>query len=378
MSITIFGDEAGFTGVDLLNLEQPIFCYSTVCIDEQYAKSIVLDIRQKFKLQATMTELKGSKIVKRKDSIKILEYLLSKIKGDFLITYAIKDYIVCCELFEYIYEPVLANVSSFLYGNHFHLFVSNMLYLMYKAGEKDAVDLFDDIFNYLRWGDISKLRILFKKKRLDSATTPIKEILAFALKHKTKILDEFRADPQAKIDIPPWTLDLTVTCIHTMLAKWGETNPEIKFVYDESKALESDFAQEVFKSMLHRKGPSIKISIGAEPVSITYNLSEMPQKRTSTESEAIQIADLLVSFFYHGQTNRTQKGKDILSQFSSYSDKILPIGPILGVIDPSQKLPNVNAQLLIELSKISSKNLSDKAIVPRLYSSLFILTELYT
>ena len=190
--VTIYGDEAGYTGSDLTNLDQKYFCYSTVCITDEEAKRIVLDLRKQFRFQESMVELKGSVISKRKDSKIILETLLSRLSDSFLLTAARKDYVVCCKLFEYIFEPVVASCSSAFYFHQFHRFLANLFYLEYASKNPLAFDLFEDLTNYLRWGRIESFKILFRKDRISEANEPLRDILQFALNHKDIILSEFR------------------------------------------------------------------------------------------------------------------------------------------------------------------------------------------
>jgi hypothetical protein len=48
--LTIFCDESGFTGQDLLNPDQPYFSYSSVLIDPEEAQQLVAQATADFRL----------------------------------------------------------------------------------------------------------------------------------------------------------------------------------------------------------------------------------------------------------------------------------------------------------------------------------------
>jgi hypothetical protein len=58
---TIYFDESGFTGNDLLNDDQPVFVYASVAIEPSQAEDIIAEMISRFRLQGD--ELKGSNLV---------------------------------------------------------------------------------------------------------------------------------------------------------------------------------------------------------------------------------------------------------------------------------------------------------------------------
>ena len=57
---TIYCDEAGFTGNNMLDTEQPIFTYASVAMDQTEAKDLIMRIRQRHHIKAE--ELKGAQL----------------------------------------------------------------------------------------------------------------------------------------------------------------------------------------------------------------------------------------------------------------------------------------------------------------------------
>lgn len=373
--VTIYGDEAGYTGNDLSNPEQKYFCYSTVCITEEEATQIVLDLRKQFRFQESMVELKGAVISKRKDAKTILETLLSRLSGSFLLTAARKDYVVCCKLFEYVFEPVVAPCSSVFYSHHFHRFLANLFYLEYASKNPLAFDLFEDLTQYLRWGRIESFKILFRKDRIAEANEPLRDILQFALNHKNIILSEFRSTDTGEIDVPGWLLDLAITDIGHMLARWGERHDELTFIHDESKALETDYAKGVFGTMVQRSGPTRYVNFfKGEPEPITFNLKGMPISGNSKEYTGIQLADLLSSFLYQALNNESDT---LYEAFLPYSETTHMIGPDSGYVDFGNAGTWLNSMTLHEIPSLTYQQICKEREMARLYRDNAILLRYY-
>jgi len=319
----IYGDEAGFTGENMLDDQQPYFCYTTVAIDETEAEKIISELRDKYHFQ-NGSELKGKTVYKRRDNLRIIEDLLSKVNKRFKTTIDDKRFTVCCRLFEYIYEPVLAANSSIFYSNFFHLMIANSFYLSYTARNEFAVKLFNDTYNYLRWGSIDNLEILFKKEYIEKATYPIKYFLRFAYKYRDIILEEFKLKEEGnKIITPDWLLDLTLTKINLMLGMWGEEYEQLEVYLDNSKPLFSEISMMCFDAMVNRKGNPVYMEFGGKRDIITYNLVRRPNLISSDESYGIQIADLLSSMFIKSALNaKFKKDEKSITSFKLFLENI--------------------------------------------------------
>lgn len=160
---SVFGDEAGITGYDLLNPTQPIFTYATLAIEENEAQKIVQLLHQKFKIQSP--ELKGATICKRKDWPKIYEIINNRVSGKYFVVVADKKYALCCKMFEYIFEGVLSEKNSILYSFQFHKFIATLFYYEVNHNYLYSKDLLSDMQNYLHFDDPSSLNTLGPSSR---------------------------------------------------------------------------------------------------------------------------------------------------------------------------------------------------------------------
>ena len=128
---TIFCDEAGFTGNNLLDKEQEVFAFAGISVSEDRAAETVERTLRDFKLQGT--ELKGSRFLKTENGRRAISALLKKYAPDARVVAHLKNYALAAKFFEYIFEPALSDQNSIFYNCGFHLYISNLLFEHSKA-----------------------------------------------------------------------------------------------------------------------------------------------------------------------------------------------------------------------------------------------------
>jgi hypothetical protein len=97
-------DEAGHTGPDLLAPKQRYFGFSSIAVGDTEAVEIINKARRDHPVQ--MLELKASKLLASQRGLKLVEALLRACEGRYALSVHDKLYALCCQFFEYIYEPV--------------------------------------------------------------------------------------------------------------------------------------------------------------------------------------------------------------------------------------------------------------------------------
>ena len=120
----VYCDESGFSGNRLSDAASPFFVYSSVAIGRDRAAELVQRIMRDYRLQGK--ELKGSNLLKNNLGRKAVASVLAETLPISQSVAYHKQFALACKLFEYIYEPVIANSSSVFYNIGFHKFVSNL------------------------------------------------------------------------------------------------------------------------------------------------------------------------------------------------------------------------------------------------------------
>ncbi|HEX8167048.1 MAG TPA: DUF3800 domain-containing protein [Beijerinckiaceae bacterium] len=277
-------DEAGFTGNDMLNPEQPHFSYASHDLELTEAQELIRRVRATYRIQ--MPELKSSKLLKTNYGRALLSDVLDQMHGRYITSIYHKRLSLTCKLFEYIYEPVLQHNNALFYKNNLHRFVAMYLYIL--VIDRPIEDLAREFEAFMRSLDPTDAPTLFGSGGPD-ADPLVGQILRFARGYNVVIAQETRA-LQRTGDTGKWVLDLTVSAIFSHLAAWGERYPLIEVVCDDSKPLLA--LADTFNVMINRPDRAHMALFGKRRP-ITWNMSQPIAFASSSTHAGIQIADLI-------------------------------------------------------------------------------------
>src|SRR5437879_2589559 len=102
MALTIYCDEAGFTGNNLADDGNPYFTFASVALEPSGAAALIDEAKAEFRLQG---EVKGANLTKHPAGRN-----------------------AAGKLFEYIFEPALSENNYLFYSIGFHRFIANLLH----------------------------------------------------------------------------------------------------------------------------------------------------------------------------------------------------------------------------------------------------------
>lgn len=346
----VYFDESGFTGNKLLDVQQPIFCYASVVIEDEEAKLLVEYIIKKYKIQNG--EIKGGKLVKKNKGRRAIDEILTALHGKMKVSVSDKKYALAGKFFEYIFEPSLARINSIFYQLNFHKFVSTMLYLELVNNQTAAEYLFEEFEELMRSGDFTNLKLLFGGHTDDRLTQTMGYILTFTLKNKTNVekeLDGYIGEGSGK-----WSLDLTNTSLYTLLSDWGQSYETLTAYCDKSKPLETD--HELLDAMVGRED-KVYSTFGDQRIPITFNLTESINLVDSQDYAGVQLADAVAAAFSYACNRNNQdefaiKWRDLIEDVVTYGS----VFPDFDHIDPSRMEALRNGMILQELARRSENN----------------------
>ena len=276
-------DESGYTGYDLLNLDQPVQAASSLMIDEKTAQGLIVDTFPKSRAK----ELKHKKISKRKSYWKPLLEIQKTILNDFSgITY------VCDKKYFLILRFLDDCVEPFFYQNGINFFkdghnsaLASLLY--YTAGTLWGKKQFDDLLYLYQRASKSKTILNIQLLTGHAKSLIGKELSEFLLPLSRKV-------ESCTKDIlnPDNDTDIVFIVILSLVNRLEEViDREYMIVHDTSNKLKR------YKKAIERFiGISENISFKATKISgfnFPLKLSAVEQK-DSKSSFAIQLADLLV------------------------------------------------------------------------------------
>lgn len=343
--LTLYCDESGFTGENLLYNGQPIFTYAAVSCDEVQTKLYIQELIQKYKIQTT--ELKGTNLITQRSGKgkKLILEVLEQYNGQYKVSLHNKKFALACKFFEYIFEPVIASQSVLFYKNSFHLFISNYLYMMFSADTRSAKEIFEQFEQAMRNRQFSLLEKLFSVDNIDAddKTTPM--IIEFIKCNHIKIREELES-------VKKWTLDLTTTSLYTLLTQWNRGNEYSLQVYcDNSKPL--DYDKKFFDCFIGRT-EEVYSPVMKSPIPLTCNLLEPINMVDSKDKFSIQVADVISVAYAYSVQNDDDFAKKIQDYYPHHLSEV-NIVPDFSYIDLTKPSVFLNAMILEELH-IRSKN----------------------
>jgi hypothetical protein len=118
---TVFADESGNTGEDLLSLDQPVFAVGSVRLSDEDATSLLASTEIGDRREWKFSRLKRSGVGRRS----ILQIINSLEPKRAKWAAAHKRYMISCKLVDELLEPVLKDAGIDLYDKAGQIVVSN-------------------------------------------------------------------------------------------------------------------------------------------------------------------------------------------------------------------------------------------------------------
>jgi len=352
---SVFCDEAGFTGNNLLDSEQEVFALAGVAMETDKAREVVERTLRDFNLQGP--ELKCSRMLKTDQGRRAITSVLKGCAENTRLVAHLKKFALACKFFEYIFEPALAEQNSIFYGCGFHLFIGNFLWMMLRARRASAETIFEEFSKFARDGSVEALEKLFPGGGLvvNLESDPLAAISLFAMINRGAIqgeIDSIHSDRST----PSWILDLTTTSLFSVLRYWGETYEELDLFCDRSKPIETEI--DILKTMVGRRD-HFRMNVFGKDTQFTFNLVREPSLVDSKDHAGVQIADVFASSLarawqdtFRSKADSMEKDWLAITRECHLDDCIWPD---LDLVDLYKRNGFVNTLVLLELAERSVK-----------------------
>ena len=350
----IYCDEAGFTGANLLDVNQPYFTFATTDIDEDAARELLTEAVAKFNLQsfrAPNGELKGAVLAKETEGQKALEWIFEQSRDNLYVTIHDKLFATAGKFFDLTFEPLLSAYKPFFFTRNFHRFAVTAIYLGLKVKNQkmlEAVRDFHTIFQPKNLVDGAALQATIESGVLDPSSA-VESILYLWKLNEKQILAEYDKVSDKSVGINKWTLELSLTSLHTSLDYWARKHTVMTPVCDDSAPLwelQSLVGEKVVGTSIEGED-GIRVFNGATVNPIVF--------RKSHESAGIQIADFAASAFYYAFNNRAEPFADNLINNSLSQINPGSVMPVMEHFDPENEQAMRNHITLIALVENSER-----------------------
>ena len=353
---TIYCDEAGFTGNNLLDEQQPAFSYASVAIEETDADRIVRQLRKDFRLQGS--ELKGAQLAKSKRGRAVILDALGSIRGRYIATYHHKKFSLACKFFEYVYEPVLSRYNSLFYQHGFHRFVAALIYMNFIRKDEPTTNLVEQFEKFMRSLNPTDAPILFTGAAANAASDEaFRDVARFIDGYRSVILQESQY-------VGDWVLDLSITALYAQIAQWGERFDVISVYCDDSKPLR-DLTPTLNTMVGRTKRTSIFFGQKRRP--LTFNLAQPIQLVSSATHAGVQLADVVSSAVLQATKDpESDWSQAVLTETQPHMHEDC-IVPDLTPLDLETPAGAVNALVLRELGERAKQGADPLSGMPELY-----------
>ena len=269
-------DEAGFTGPDLLNSDQPFFVYSAIDLTGAEAGAIVGSAREKHRIQAP--ELKSKSLRGRGNWPEIACEIAKAANGRAMVISFDKRLSLAGKAFEYVFEPVLQDRNSLFYRSNIHRFVMNALHRAMSASGAGIDRLETELQSFMRAFDPASAPSWFSETGPGEKSSAVECIQRFARGYAERIksgTDHLRA---SQGDSGKWTLDLTGAALFSLVWRgWGPRFTSIELLCDDSKPLR---AQEEFLNQMGERPNGF---------SVTDGKVDVPREGEASETRSVRV-----------------------------------------------------------------------------------------
>lgn len=360
-------DEAGHTGPDLLAPDQRYFGFASVAVDDIEAAKFIDNARAANPVQ--MPELKASRLLGSERGRKIITALLGSCEGRFSVSVHDKLLALCCQFFEYIYEPVFKDDPWLLYDKNMHRFVAMYAYLWMMDHESEAPRAISEFQTYMRSRDPADAPFLFDNPRQPltrdgSGEHPFESVLRFAYGYRDIII----ADNADLDEVLPhsgrWTLDLSATSLWCHLNRWGRAGKHLSVWCDASKPLQAMAPK--FRG--DESDPGIRRARQkGRTEQLGWKLAHPVVFADSKGHPAIQIADVIAGTAVAVIAGKLPQGCDAVVESIARHGMDQSILPDFSIVNPSNREAAVNALILYGLATRAERHTNPYENLPALY-----------
>lgn len=285
--LTVFVDECGYTGPDLLSTDQPVFVLASLGASEEECRAF----RERFFDGVSADELKHSALCRRergrKRILAFLEHVVAFEPPRVRFCYAHKRFALVCKMVDLIIEPSMYQMGYDAYDRGMNLALANVTYIVCSSLGADG--LFDEILSafqtLVRDPTLRHLAVFRDAVEPSTGIEPLDDVLRnfhLAVCHLSGDLLQL---------VEPIDLDLCLTFAVELLSCWRSGTAEgIEVVHDASSAMASQLA--VWDSV---------VDVGVPPETVGYDRRKrtypIAVERTRLEAShdwaGLQLADLL-------------------------------------------------------------------------------------
>lgn len=304
----IYIDEAGNTGQDLLNEDQPVF----VLASHNYTKQEITALRNIFEIKGELhfKNLKDSAIG-RKNLVEFINHsLISEEHINVVIAHKLN--VACGHIVDRLMEPVYFDDNLDIYSGKQNMVLNTFIQVFgAKYWDKQLFETF--LVSFIRMARIKSDESIdafydTARKLYDSPKTRERKLLVAVLKSRDQINDILSY-------IDKFALDVTLSSFLALCHLWFTKKSELLTVFhDNSKQLE--FYQYLIDKLIDTKQEKKTIQMGTQVVTLPYQVEKL-HLVDSEKFLGVQLADLIASTMSFNYNNKNARQQQFVKQIQN-------------------------------------------------------------
>ncbi len=311
---TIFVDESGYTGFDLLNADQPAFALASLQFSEEESR----ELRHRFFGAVGSAELKHSRLRRRPNRqalvVDFLEHL-SENSSAFKIAAVHKRFALVCKMVDLLVEPSMRKHGYDAYQDGANLALANITFYIVKslspAGFWDH--LLSTFQHFVCNPTHETARDLYDVLDDVSAPPPLVSVLQY---YKLAIRD---LGPGVLSTLSCDCLDVALTCALNLMACWrAATTSRLELIHDASSKMAEQ--RDLWEATMD---PTLQpVTVGYDRRTMRYPIAvHRTMLESSQQWAGLQLADVVAGAVAHALRHRTpEKGAR-----DAYAERIISI-----------------------------------------------------
>ena len=358
----IYFDEAGYSGNNLLDNSQPLYCYLGIEDVDGKLKEKFLNLKNLHRYKTDL-EIKGANLSKSVKGQKFLIDLWNTFGNECKFVLHDKKFALACKMFEYVYEPVYSNVNTLFYQINFHKFIATSMYNLFMNSDHSAEQLFNGFYQFIKNKGNESLDKYIQSCGIVE-TSPLYYFSLFCEKHKTEIASDIDfTDKREK-----FILDLTLTSLYNLLGIFSNGNSEAMEIHcDNSKPIAND--KSFWKAFVGNTRIVYDTELGSG-TQLTFNLSQEPILDDSKTIIQLQVADMLASSVYQAYLHPDSDFSKKINDFSKNSYvEAYSVAPV----DLQMAYDEHEKQVFHEIIRLLSSSKSKKQKIEKLAEKSYSL-----
>ena len=291
MTTAIGFDEAGNTGPDLLNPDQPLYVLASVRLTDEEAACVLESPQRERHFAKDRTSRAGRDRIVRS----LTSPLLTKDTVRYTVIH--KDFCTTAKMIDLLVEPVLKAAGIDIYAEGMHLGAANLLHLALSTFDPHAFREMQSAFV-----GMCRQRTQAEVERFYVSADTFNEAVRSALREDDPLMGSILLSRPFAADLfigprpdrgAPSDLDPAVTCVIALLHDWASAFAPVTVEHDESKEVKRSL--EVVQRLWRAGADEITLTLW-NGEQLTYPLPVVDfDFASSSASPRVQVADLVAS-----------------------------------------------------------------------------------